>query len=58
MPRSHAAYEHRQVVEVLLDKINRMREELLTLERALAQMEKQAVEPERRDGSGKSRLEA
>jgi len=43
-------------VDVLLDKINHMWEELLTIERALERMQKDAVElTQRRNGSGKAR---
>lgn len=43
-------------VDVLLDKINHMWEELLTIERALERMQKDAVElTQRRNGSGMAR---
>ena len=43
-------------LDILLDKINHMREELLTIERALGRMQREAVElVQRRDGSGKTR---
>jgi hypothetical protein len=43
-------------LDILLDKISHMREELLTIERALERMQKAAVEQARsRNGSGKAR---
>jgi hypothetical protein len=42
-------------LDVLLDKISHMREELLTVERALERMQKDAVElTQRRNDSGKA----
>ena len=56
MAAPHATAARKDTLDILLDKINHIREELLTIERALERMQKEAVElAERRDRSGKPR---
>jgi hypothetical protein len=48
--------DKKDTLDILLEKINRMREELQTIERALERMQQEAIElTERRDGIGKER---
>ena len=47
-------YVHKDVIDILLDKISTMREDLLTVERALERLQAEALHlANRRDQSGK-----
>ena len=49
-------YVHKNVINVLLDKISTMREDLLTVERALERLQAEALKLEnRRNGFGGGR---
>ena len=54
MAAAQTRYAHKDVLDVLLDKISSMREDLLTVERALERIQAEALElANRRDGSRK-----